>query len=1045
MVETKLVVTSSISDLSRELHVLGAEVHGLNQAMVGLGQRVRLDWVGPDQNPVTVWRSQGNRHVKFRESDVFLLVVGDHLTETDFDELQFLLTQGSGLRPRLAIACMGAHDFAEAKERLLSDVRALREKTDGGTASIGEAGSADVVTEVLEATGEGLVGDVVCAVGDGQDLADLVVSTILSNEYRTVPATLEDGSVCVNGLRVAAVGAWSQRIDLEGRAAAAEVTDASVAPISVVRLCMVAPPELSAELVEIEDFGRIMSDAIVPSSEAIWVQTIEEEAPEAESLASKVAEADLCLFLTRNADGYTLRRLRYAERPTAGGGFWQNRGVREVVRDEPSAPIAFSSFDAVKYVLAFWLMRDRMGDLRLSIRDRDLFLGGTHLLDLEHVDVYTGNLSVRREGVLYIDELFWNSYRAFRHEPAVQDEYHLFAQYAKIRKELRVTYNRRERALRDLSHHIAGLRQIQDLEIGTWVDGAVSLIEAGDFDAAVAHLTNPTMDAQSVRLDAEQVFEDEQGRTDDGFDDRYQVRRAWQADYLRALLLRFHVERTYYVGDTFEAVVSDAAEILELAKRWRLDCPIGLAYARYLMENGQDRRAAEVARDCLADDEKAGDEVAIAASCKVLGDALMAQGKATEAEGFLKRAVKIYRGRARQMPSPFEHELVLSLLSLSECEELLDGAYECDGAMREAISIMRGHIGNASTHMGGYLAWAYCRYADFLWRRARRDEAERAYRDALVCYHIIDGRDDNGESGLFSNVLSEVASYVTGQGRLEEAETIYARELEVARRLAEGNPAAYSRDLAKALTCYANCIMDFDRKEEAESYLRAVVDITDGWAQTDPTNHLYCHVIATYNLAFCEAALNRPEEAERLYREVIGLIDPIAQKDLEPYLPVLAKTLIRLADCLCGIGFSQETETDDTSLLQEMSKLLNPRNRLRERRRNKEARDLYYRGLKVQQRLANQDPEIYEYDYVVGLNNLAALHYRMGDAGQALTIYTFALSAYGRDTLKDPDTYAPIIAELMHGIAVCTEKVGREHDAAQWREDERRMRDTFGL
>jgi tetratricopeptide (TPR) repeat protein len=160
---------------------------------------------------------------------------------------------------------------------------------------------------------------------------------------------------------------------------------------------------------------------------------------------------------------------------------------------------------------------------------------------------------------------------------------------------------------------------------------------------------------------------------------------------------------------------------------------------------------------------------------------------------------------------------------------------------------------------------------------------------------------------------------------------------------------------------------------------------------------------------------------------------------------VLAKTLIRLADCLCGIGFSQETETDDTSLLQEMSKLLNPRYRLRERRRNKEARDLYYRGLKVQQRLANQDPEIYEYDYVVGLNNLAALHYRMGDAEQALTIYTFALSAYGRDTLKDPDTFAPIIAELMHGIAVCTEKVGREHDAAQWREDERRMRDAFGL
>ena len=116
--------------------------------------------------------------------------------------------------------------------------------------------------------------------------------------------------------------------------------------------------------------------------------------------------------------------------------------------------------------------------------------------------------------------------------------------------------------------------------------------------------------------------------------------------------------------------------------------------------------------------------------------------------------------------------------------------------------------------------------------------------------------------------------------------------MEIYRRLAEGNPAAFENDVALTCNNLGFLFYDMHRFDEAEQYLREALGLYRKLVKGNPAAYEADMALPIYNLGLLERDRGHTATAKRYFRESLALY--------EKY-PHLAKDAQKARDALNGL------------------------------------------------------------------------------------------------------------------------------------------------
>ena len=157
-------------------------------------------------------------------------------------------------------------------------------------------------------------------------------------------------------------------------------------------------------------------------------------------------------------------------------------------------------------------------------------------------------------------------------------------------------------------------------------------------------------------------------------------------------------------------------------------------------------------------------------------------------------------------------------------------------------------------------------YASFLKDQNRYPEGILVAERLRNLYGLVEGVAENKTTKLL-NLLGLLYS---DNHVFQKAEILYQEALEICRRLAKDNPAAYEPDVAIICNNLANLLSDISRYDEAEKLYREALEIRRRLVQDNPAAYEPDAAVICNNLANLLDDTNRHNEAEKLYREALG-------------------------------------------------------------------------------------------------------------------------------------------------------------------------------
>jgi tetratricopeptide (TPR) repeat protein len=225
-------------------------------------------------------------------------------------------------------------------------------------------------------------------------------------------------------------------------------------------------------------------------------------------------------------------------------------------------------------------------------------------------------------------------------------------------------------------------------------------------------------------------------------------------------------------------------------------------YGLLLGETGELGAATESAAESLAiRRELAEDDRAllpsVASSLINLGLLRVQLGDLDGALVLIEEAAGIYRELAATDPARHLPDLAMALNNLGSRFAELDRIADADAAFDEAVTLRRRLVERNETAFRPSLAAVLNNHGNVLARLGRLDEALAATEESAVIYRRL------GQDRHIAHVSLSLGNRLAETGRPDDAREAYAETIEVRRRLAAGNPAAHSRDLARALIAAA--------------------------------------------------------------------------------------------------------------------------------------------------------------------------------------------------------------------------------------------------
>ena len=250
-----------------------------------------------------------------------------------------------------------------------------------------------------------------------------------------------------------------------------------------------------------------------------------------------------------------------------------------------------------------------------------------------------------------------------------------------------------------------------------------------------------------------------------------------------------------------------------------------------------------------------------------------------------------------------------------------------------------------------------------------------------------------------ARLLNNLGNRLGDAGRWEEALAPANEAVEIRRRLAEANPAAYLPDLAASLNNLGIRLGDVGRGEEALAPANEAVEIRRRLAEANPAAELPGLAGSLNNLRNRLSDVGRREEARAAADEAVEIRRRLAEADPAAYLPDLAGSLDNLGSSLGQVG------------------------------RWAEALAQANEAVEIRRRLAEANPAAYLPDLAESLVTLGGSLGQVGRWEEALAPANEAVEIRRRLAEANPAAYLPNLAVSLAVLGGSLGQVGRWEEA----------------
>ena len=282
-------------------------------------------------------------------------------------------------------------------------------------------------------------------------------------------------------------------------------------------------------------------------------------------------------------------------------------------------------------------------------------------------------------------------------------------------------------------------------------------------------------------------------------------------------------------------------------------------------------------------------------------------------------------------------------------------------------------------------------------------------------------------------------------GRREDALAPAEEAVQIRRRLAQANPAAYEPDLARSLNNLGIRYSGVGRREDALAPAEEAVQIYRRLAQANPAAYEPALARALNNLGTSYSEVGRREDALAPAEEAAQIYRRLAQANPAAYEPDLARSLNNLGTSYSGVGRREDAlapaeeaaqiyrrlaQANPAAYEPDLASALNNLGtRYSEVGRREDALAPAEEAAQIHRRLAQANPAAYEPDLARSLNNLGNRYSGVGRREDALAPAEEAAQIYRRLAQANPAAYEPALARSLNNLGSRYSGVGRREDA----------------
>jgi len=315
---------------------------------------------------------------------------------------------------------------------------------------------------------------------------------------------------------------------------------------------------------------------------------------------------------------------------------------------------------------------------------------------------------------------------------------------------------------------------------------------------------------------------------------------------------------------------------------------------------------------------------------------------------------------------------------------------------------------------------------------------------ARLCQARLEGLEP-GEEEERARRLNDLGIALSALGRRDDALAPTQEAVDIRRKLAQSNPAAFLPDLATSLNNLGNRLSALGRREEALAPTQEAVDIRRNLAQSNPAAFLPDLATSLNNLGVFLSDLGRREEALVPTQEAVDIRRQLARSNPAAFLPALATSLNNLGNCLSALGRrgdalapTQEAvdirrklaRSNPAAFLPALAGSLNNLgNRLSDLGRRDDALAPAQDSVDIRRQLARFNPSAFLPDLAGSLNSLGNHLSALGRRDDALAPAQDSVDIYRKLARSNPSAFLPHLAASLNNLGVFLSDLGRREEA----------------
>ncbi|MFF5483630.1 tetratricopeptide repeat protein [Streptomyces sp. NPDC012935] len=325
-----------------------------------------------------------------------------------------------------------------------------------------------------------------------------------------------------------------------------------------------------------------------------------------------------------------------------------------------------------------------------------------------------------------------------------------------------------------------------------------------------------------------------------------------------------------------------------------------------------------------------------------------------------------------------------------------------------------------------------------------RQDAVTAGQTAARSWHTLTRTDPTHKPDL-AHSLSNLGTFLSDVGRRQEALTVTKQAVEIRRRLAWVNPAAFEPGLATSLTNLGAQQSKVGRWNEALAVTTEAVKVYRRLAASNPAAHESDLATSLSNLGAFLSVEGQRKEALAPTEEAVEIRRRLAAGNPAAHEPDLAHSLTNLGARLSENGRWEEaliSEMEAVEIRRRLAagnptayepdlahSLTNLGNRLSEVGRGEEAVAVTREAVEAHRRLAASNPAAHESDLATSLSNLGASLLEVGRGEEAVAVTREAVEAHRRLAASNPAAHEPVLARSLYNLGLILSELGRRDEA----------------